>query len=100
MNENNNYSSKGKEKVESEDIRAIDNEIEDLEMNKDNHQNKTNTLEKLISTKTKETNNGNYRKLITDENERFKLILEAHNIGHEGYYKHIKDLRKTFIGII
>ena len=28
-------------------------------MNKDNQQNKTNTLEKLISTKTKETNNEN-----------------------------------------
>ena len=50
---NNNYSSKRKEKVESEDILEIDNEIEDKERNKDNQQNKTNTLEKLISTKTK-----------------------------------------------
>jgi len=37
----------------------------------------------------------NYRKLITDVNERIKLILEAHNIGHEGYYKTYQRLRRS-----
>jgi len=27
-----------------------------------------------------------YRKLITDQMDRVKLILEAHKIGHEDYY--------------
>jgi len=34
-------------------------------------------------------NNGNYRKLITNENKKYKLILVAHNIGQEGYYKNL-----------
>ena len=37
-----------------------------------------------------------YRKLITDQTERVKLILEAHKIGHEGYYKTYQRLRKSF----
>jgi len=37
-----------------------------------------------------------YRKLITDVNEKLKLILEAHNIGHEGYYKTYQRLRKSY----
>jgi len=37
-----------------------------------------------------------YRKLVTDSNERFKLILEAHQIGHEGYYKTYQRLRRSF----
>ena len=40
--------------------------------------------------------NWNYRKLITDENEKFKLILVAHNIGNEGYYKTYQRLNKNF----
>jgi len=76
--ENNNYSSKGKEKVESEDILVIDNEIEDIEMNKDNQQNKTNTLEKLISTKTKETNNGNTQ--LVKRNIKMMNNKEPYNI--------------------
>jgi len=40
--------------------------------------------------------NWNYRKLITDENEKFKLILVAHNIGNEGYYKTYQRLKKNF----
>jgi len=76
--ENNNYSSKGKEKVESEDILVIDNEIEDIEMNKDNQQNKTNTLEKLISTKTKETNNGNTQ--LVKRNIKMMNNKESYNI--------------------
>ena len=44
--------------------------------------------------------NGNYRKLITDENERFKLILKLIILATKDITKHIKDLRKTFIGII
>jgi len=40
--------------------------------------------------------NGNYKKLITDENEKFKLILKAHNIGHEGYFKTYQRLKKNF----
>ena len=76
--ENNNYSSKGKEKVESEDILVIDNEIEDLEMNKDNQQNKTNTLEKLISTKTKETNNENTQ--LVKRNIKMMNNKEPYNI--------------------
>ena len=35
----------------------------------------------------------NYRKLVTDLNERIKLILEAHNIGHDDYYKIYQRLR-------
>jgi len=38
----------------------------------------------------------NYRKLVTDVNEKLKLILEAHNIGHEGYYKTYQRLRKSY----
>jgi len=37
---------------------------------------------------------GNYRKLITDEDEKYKLILGAHTIGHEGYYKTYKRLKE------
>eukprot|EP00833_Pecoramyces_ruminatium_P016401 jgi/Orpsp1_1/1190433/evm.model.d7180000078941.1 len=37
-----------------------------------------------------------YRKLVTDVNERIKLILEAHEIGHEGYYKTYQRLRKCY----
>jgi len=37
-----------------------------------------------------------YRKLVTDTNERIKLILEAHNIGHEGYHKTYQRLRKSY----
>ena len=40
--------------------------------------------------------NGNYRKLIKDENEKFKLIWKAHNIGHEGYFKTYQRLKKNF----
>ena len=38
----------------------------------------------------------NYRKLITDTTEKIKLILDAHNIGHEGYYKTYQRLRKCY----
>ena len=38
----------------------------------------------------------NYRKLVTDVNEKLKLILEAHNIGHESYYKTYQRLRKSY----
>eukprot|EP00833_Pecoramyces_ruminatium_P001297 jgi/Orpsp1_1/1175329/evm.model.c7180000053428.1 len=34
--------------------------------------------------------------LVTDVNERIKLILEAHEIGHEGYYKTYQRLRKCY----
>ena len=37
-----------------------------------------------------------YRKLITDVNEKVKLILEAHQVGHEGYYKTYQRLRKSY----
>jgi len=37
-----------------------------------------------------------YRKLITDTNEKVKLILEAHGIGHEGYNKTYQRLRKSY----
>jgi len=37
-----------------------------------------------------------YCKLITDQIERVKLILEAHKIDHEGYYKTYQRLRKSF----
>jgi len=40
-----------------------------------------------------------YRKLITDINEKVKLILEAHGIGHEGYNKITNDYEKVTIGI-
>jgi len=38
----------------------------------------------------------NYRKLITDTNEKIKLILEAHYVGHEGYQKTYQRLKKHF----
>ena len=38
----------------------------------------------------------NYRKLITNLNEKIKLIWEAHQIGHEGYYKTYQRLRKCY----
>lgn len=38
----------------------------------------------------------NYRKLITNLNEKLKLILEAHQIGHEGYHKTYQRLRKCY----
>ena len=37
-----------------------------------------------------------YRKLVTDLNEKLKLILEAHQIGHEGYNKTYQRLRKCY----
>ena len=37
-----------------------------------------------------------YRKLVTDVNEKLKLILEAHKVGHEGYYKTYQRLRKSY----
>ena len=37
-----------------------------------------------------------YWKLITDTNEKVKLILEAHGIGHEGYNKTYQRLRKSY----
>ena len=37
-----------------------------------------------------------YRKLVTDLNEKLKLILEAHQIGHEGYHKTYQRLRKSY----
>jgi len=37
-----------------------------------------------------------YRKLITDKMKRVNFILEAHRIGHEGYYKIYQRLRKSF----
>jgi len=37
-----------------------------------------------------------YRKLISDINEKVKLILEAHCIGHEGYNKTYQRLRKCY----
>jgi len=38
----------------------------------------------------------NYRKLITDTSEKVKLILEAHGIGHEGYFKTYQRLKKSY----
>jgi len=38
----------------------------------------------------------NYRKLVTDTKEKLQLIFEAHNIGHEGYYKTYQRLRKCY----
>eukprot|EP00833_Pecoramyces_ruminatium_P006316 jgi/Orpsp1_1/1180348/evm.model.c7180000073047.1 len=37
-----------------------------------------------------------YRKLVTDTKEKLKLIFEAHEIGHEGYYKTYQRLRKSY----
>ena len=37
-----------------------------------------------------------YRKLITESTEKLKLILEAHKIGHEGYYKTYQRLKKSY----
>jgi len=37
----------------------------------------------------------NYRKIIEKEEEKFKLILQAHNIGHEGFDKTYERLKKT-----
>jgi len=33
------------------------------------------------------TDGNDYRKLVTDTSEKVKLILAAHEIGHEGYFK-------------
>ena len=38
----------------------------------------------------------NYRKLVTDTAEKVKLILAAHDIGHEGYYKTYQRLKKSY----
>ena len=38
----------------------------------------------------------NYRKLVTETNEKLKLIIEAHHVGHEGYYKTYQRLRKSY----
>jgi len=37
-----------------------------------------------------------YRKLVTDVNERLQLIIKAHSIGHEGYYKTYQRLRSSY----
>jgi len=74
----NSTSTKRKEKAESEDIFAIDNEIERIEKNKYNQRNKTNTLEKLISTNIKETNNGNTQ--IVKRNIKMMNNKEPYNI--------------------
>ena len=38
----------------------------------------------------------NYRKIITNTNDKIKLILESHNIGHEGYNKTYQRLKKNY----
>ena len=38
----------------------------------------------------------NYRKLVTETDEKLKLIFEAHKIGHDGYYKTYQRLRKSY----
>jgi len=38
----------------------------------------------------------NYRKLITDTKEKIKIIFEAHEIGHEGFFKTYQRLRKSY----
>eukprot|EP00833_Pecoramyces_ruminatium_P012186 jgi/Orpsp1_1/1186218/evm.model.d7180000048967.1 len=43
-----------------------------------------------------ETDGNHYRKLVTDTKEKLKLIFEAHEIGHEGYYKTYQRLRKSY----
>jgi len=37
-----------------------------------------------------------YNKLITDNNEKVKLILEAHDLWHERYNKTYQLLRKSY----
>jgi len=39
---------------------------------------------------------GNYRKVVTDTNEKLRLILEAHKIGHEGSSKTYQRLKRNF----
>ena len=38
----------------------------------------------------------NYRKLITNTEEKLKLIFAAHNVGHEGYYKTYQRLKRCY----
>jgi len=40
--------------------------------------------------------NGRLRKIIKDEDEKFRLIETAHTIGHEGIYKTYHRLRSNY----
>ena len=40
--------------------------------------------------------NGTFRKVIKDDNEKIRLILEAHMIGHEGIFKTYNRLKRDY----
>jgi len=40
--------------------------------------------------------NGTFRKVISDDKEKLKLILAAHNVGHEGIFKTYNRLKRDY----
>ena len=65
------------------------------------------TLENPLITKMKEkfiildneeyfVDNGTFRKVIKDEKQKINLILEAHNVGHEGIFKTYNRLKRDY----
>ena len=40
--------------------------------------------------------NGTFRKVIKDEKEKLQLILDAHNVGHEGIFKTYNRLKRDY----
>jgi len=65
------------------------------------------TLENPLITKMKDkfiildneeyfVDNGSFRKVIKDEKQKINLILEAHNVGHEGIFKTYNRLKRDY----
>jgi len=64
--------------------------------------NVTEFMEKFLEENIVEENgekyiidNGQYRKIIEKEEDKFNLILKSHSIGHEGFDKTYERLRRT-----
>jgi len=94
------------ENIKSKEINTKD-EDKLKESNMENQENlnevDTSILKELIDEKIvqidgdKYFKDGNYyRKIISDENEKFQLILKAHAVGHEGWEKTYERLKRYY----
>jgi len=98
----------GKKNVVADTLSRMKNEKEQKVLSiKIDKYNENDTLPKVIKefidekfTKIDGINyfiiGNNYRKHVTEINEKIKLILEAHYVDHEGYYKTYQSLRKSY----
>jgi len=79
--------------------------ISTVNMENEEEQSKLNVtefMEKFLEENIVEENgekyiidNGQYRKIIEKEEDKFNLILKAHSIGHEGFEKTYERLKRT-----